>query len=83
MLKPRDVGLIRSGLGSQCLCASFYGQMTFVTRGWGDTASVKRHRRALYYQGSARMARSAGHCGPFPFFPGEGKTGGLHEPLIT
>lgn len=36
MLKSRVVGLIRSGLGSQCLCASFYGQMTFVTRGWGS-----------------------------------------------
>lgn len=41
----------------------------FSPEAGGDTASVKRHRRALYYQGSARMARSGGHCGPFPFLP--------------
>ena len=35
----------------------------------GETASVQRHRRAQYYQGSTRMARSGGHCVPFPFLP--------------
>ena len=82
MLKPRDLGLIRNGLGSQCLCTSFYGQMTLVTRGWG--------------RGGWRLLLSKGIEGPniirdqqewpgvegivFPSlsFPGAGKTGGLH-----